>query len=116
AWRSRRHVPFFGVATLAYTGPYLVATLQRLRAMTLRRRSRSVTSESDSGMPLPGNVFAQSNTRPLALQMNSDSKVPLRAAVAAYLVLFFYAASVWLPQASFQVLAPIGDDPVREAD
>jgi len=32
AWRSRRHAPFFGVAALAYAGPYLQALCQRIAA------------------------------------------------------------------------------------
>jgi len=30
AWRSRRHAPFFGVASLCFVGPYLAASLARL--------------------------------------------------------------------------------------
>ena len=30
AWRSRRHAPFFGIAALSYSGPYLAAAFERL--------------------------------------------------------------------------------------
>jgi hypothetical protein len=33
AWRSRRHAPFFGVASLCFAGPYLATTLVRLSGM-----------------------------------------------------------------------------------
>jgi hypothetical protein len=32
AWRSRRHAPFFGVAALAFAGPFLQAALANVRA------------------------------------------------------------------------------------
>jgi hypothetical protein len=33
AWRSRRHAPFFGVASLCFVGPYLATTLARLSSL-----------------------------------------------------------------------------------
>src|SRR5262249_15454950 len=33
AWRSRRHAPFFGVTSLCFAGPYLAATLVRIRSL-----------------------------------------------------------------------------------
>jgi len=37
AWRSRRHAPFFGVAALAFTGPFLEAAFAGFRAQWLSR-------------------------------------------------------------------------------
>jgi hypothetical protein len=89
AWRSRRHLPFFGIAALAFAGPYLEATLLRLCSI----KSRNPVSVPSFGM-----------------------RRLLTAVAGLYLVLGLYAATVWVPQDSLQVLAPIGDDPVREAD
>ncbi|MGO8699674.1 MAG: hypothetical protein ACLQVY_18395 [Limisphaerales bacterium] len=77
-WRSRRHGPFFGVAVLAFAGPYLEASLARPAARWKIR-------------PL------------LALGI-------LYGAIALIIITRF------LPAASWQPLAPVGEDPVREVD
>jgi hypothetical protein len=84
AWRSRRHAPFFGVAALAFAGPFLQALLSSL-ASRLPARAR--------------NIF-----RPVLL------------VTILYGALAIFVAATLLPQASFDVLAPVGHDPVREVD
>ena len=93
AWRSRRHVPFFGVTSLAFAGPYLTATWARLRALAGNHYKAP-------RLETPGYLGGWS---PFLIS-------------ALYLGIALYAANCWLPQASLQVLAPIGDVPVREAD
>ena len=84
AWRSRRHVPFFAVTTLAFAGPFLQTLLSGLFAKCPERlRTR--------------------------LQ-------PAFAVAILYGALSIYAAAHFLPRASFVVLAPVGDVPVREVD
>jgi hypothetical protein len=90
AWRSRRHAPFFGIAGLAFTGPYLTGVLQAVGEWRDR---------------LPG------RTAGFLVRLN-----PQIALVALYGCTALYAAKAWLPHASFQVLAPVGHNPVREAD
>jgi hypothetical protein len=80
AWRSRRHGPFFGVAALAFAGPYYAG----LAAM------------------LPAALRSKIN--------------PTWAVGILYAGLAFYVALEVLPGVSGQVLAPVGEDPVREAD
>jgi hypothetical protein len=109
AWRSRRHAPFFGVASLAFAGPYLAGTMCRTKEFLVR-----------------GALSSQSTTR-LEMGRASQEKAPLLQSLLCYgnsaIVLLvicgataMYAANNWLPDASFQVLAPVGDNPVREAD
>jgi hypothetical protein len=91
AWRSRRHAPFFGVAALAFAGPYLTAAFERVsRWLSLRCDKGQGTDVARSASPL--------------------------AVLLTYSCLAVYAFSHWLPQASLQTLAPVGHDPVREAD
>lgn len=77
-WHSRRHGPFFGVAALAFAGPYFEAALQG----PARR-----------------------------LKIN-----PLYGVGILYVGIAFFVALKFLPGASLQPLAPVGEDPVREAD
>jgi hypothetical protein len=84
AWRSRRHAPFFGVAALAFAGPFLEAVLAGFRER------------------LPGRLQAAFR--------------PAFAAMLLYGALAIFVAANFLPQASFEVLAPVGHDPVREVD
>ena len=84
AWRSRRHAPFFGVAALAFAGPYLQMLFSGL------------TSRLRSGAP---GFFK-----------------PALAVTMFYGGLAIIVAVKYLPQASFDVLAPVGHDPVREVD
>ena len=84
AWHSRRHAPFFGVAALAFAGPFLQTALADLAAC-LPRRLRAAFKPA------------------LAATM-------LLGAVAIFVAVDF------LPNASFVLLAPVGHDPVREAD
>jgi len=79
-WRSRRHVPFFAVATLAFVGPFVMGALGGL-AERLRSRFH-----------------------------------PDVALAALYGVVAILVATYFLPHASFQILAPVGHDPVHEAD
>jgi len=89
-WRSRRHAPFLGVAALAFAGPYLAATIARVKESLSRplTRTRSLASDANSSIGL----------------------------FVTYGALAIYAAIHWLPDDSLQVLAPVGDVPVREAD
>jgi hypothetical protein len=84
AWRSRRHAPFFAVATMAFAGPFLETALRGFAAS------------------LPQKV--QVRLRP------SIGLVLLHGLVAIYVAFHF------LPRASFTVLAPVGEVPVRETD
>jgi hypothetical protein len=84
AWRSRRHAPFFGVAALAFTGPYLQGLCSAL-----------------AGRLQPG--------------FKTYFKPALVVAVF-YGVIAISVATVSLPNASLDVLAPVGHDPVREVD
>lgn len=79
-WRSRRHAPFFAVATLAFVGPFVVGALGGL-ADRLRARFH-----------------------------------PDVALVALHGVVAILVATYFLPRASFQINAPVGHDPVHEAD
>lgn len=72
-WRSRRHGPFFGVAALAFAGPYYAAVLR-------------------------------------------PKFIGVRAVGVLYLGLAIFVALDFAPKLSWQILAPIGEDPVREAD
>ena len=84
AWRSRRHAPFFGVAALAYAGPFLEAVCV-VAAARLQSRVKAWLQ-------------------------------PSRAVLVLYGALALFVAWVYLPQASADVLAPVGHDPVREVD
>ena len=84
AWRSRRHAPFFGVAALAFAGPFLQALLSSLAS----RLSTRVQ-----------NIFK-----------------PALLLTVLYGTIAIFVAAKFLPQASFDVLAPVGHDPVREVD
>ncbi|MFA6142069.1 MAG: hypothetical protein WC738_02100 [Candidatus Omnitrophota bacterium] len=75
AMRHRRHAPFFGLAALAFLGPYLEACAARLR-----------------------------------LNITALTAVVLYALIAVIVAIFI------LPSVTFQVLAPVGFYPVREAD
>ena len=79
-WRARRHGPFFGVAVLAFAGPYYAG----MAAM------------------LPAAIRAKLN--------------PIWIVGILYASLAFYAALEVVPKVSGQLLAPVGEDPVREAD
>ena len=79
-WRVRRHGPFFGVAALAFAGPYYAGMAAEL---------------------------------PAAIR----AKFNLTWAVGVlYAGIAFYVALEVLPGASMHPLAPVGEDPVREAD
>lgn len=84
AWRSRRHAPFFGVASLAFTGPFLETAL------------KDIGSKLSVGF--------------------RERFQPAFALLVLYGLFALYAAEAFLPNASFTVLAPVGHDPVREAD
>jgi hypothetical protein len=77
-WRSRRHGPFFGIAALAFAGPYFEASLARLAT---RWRIQ-----------------------------------PLFLLEVLYSAIVLIAITRFLPAASLQPLAPVGEDPVREVD
>ncbi|HEX4123013.1 MAG TPA: hypothetical protein VH619_20540 [Verrucomicrobiae bacterium] len=77
-WHSRRHGPFFGIAALAFAGPYFEAAL-----------------------------------RPWAGRLKID---PVYGVGVVYVGVAFFVALKFLPGASLQPLAPVGEDPVREAD
>jgi len=79
-WRSRRHAPFFAVATLAFVAPFLQVVFAGV-AEKLRPRIK-----------------------------------PEVALAVLYGVVAVFVASQFLPRASFEILAPVGHDPVREAD
>jgi hypothetical protein len=79
-WRNRRHGSFFGVAALAFAGPYFESIFVRTAS---------------------------------ALRMKLN---PVAALGILYLGLAFFVAVKILPGASLQPLAPMGEDPVREAD
>jgi hypothetical protein len=79
-WRARRHGPFFGVAALAFAGPYYAGLTASLPAM-------------------------------LRAKLN-----PTWAVGLLYAGLAFFVAFEILPGVSGQLLAPVGKDPVREAD
>jgi hypothetical protein len=84
AWRSRRHAPFFGVATLAFMGPHLAALLRTL------------------AHPLPTAI--------------KNRFQPAIVVLALYSLIAIYIAAFSLPNASLEVFAPVGHDPVREVD
>ena len=75
AIKHRRHAPFFGLAALAFLGPYLEACAARLKL-----------------------------------------RITALIAVAAYTLIAILVAISILPLVTFQVLAPVGFYPVREAD
>ncbi|MDP3804232.1 MAG: hypothetical protein Q8Q87_01630 [Candidatus Omnitrophota bacterium] len=75
AIRHRRHAPFFGIAALAFLGPYFEACIDRLRL-----------------------------------------RIPVAGIAALYALTALLVASYVLPAVTFQVLAPVGVYPVREAD
>ena len=77
-WHSRRHGPFFGIAALAFAGPYFQAVLEA-PAQHLKIK-------------------------------------PILPVVLLYVGIAFFVAVKFLPGASLQPLAPVGEDPVREAD
>ena len=79
-WRVRRHGAFFGVAALAFAGPYYAGAAARL---------------------------------PAALRAKLN---PARAVGAFYAGIAVFVALEALPGASMHPLAPVGEDPVREAD
>jgi len=139
AWRSRRHAPFFGVAALAFAGPYLAGTLDWLSDLPLGRLVLNGLQAPAACSEYPPNGNAR--WRPLSRQeraavwgvgfaevQRSQEHLPKLTAdetrermlslflVVVYGLLALYAVMNWLPQASFQVLAPIGHDQVREAD
>ncbi len=105
AWRSRRHAPFFGVAAAAFAGPYLASTFERLCGG--EGSGRLGFDPAGPGMrPRAGTVAARA----------LGTFNPLTGLVVVYALIALYAAIHWLPLASFEVLAPVGHDPVREAD
>jgi hypothetical protein len=75
AIRHRRHAPFFGIAALAFLGPYLESFMDRARL-----------------------------------------KIPPPAIAGFYVLTAILMAIFILPGVTFQVLAPVGVYPVREAD
>ncbi len=79
-WRSRRHGPFFGVAALAFAGPYYAGALASI----------------------PATIRARLN--------------PVWCVGILYAALAFFSALKDLPKASWHILAPVGEVPVREAD
>jgi hypothetical protein len=84
AWHSRRHAPFFGVAALAFAGPFLQALISKL---------------ASGWGPRAREIFK-----------------PALAVTILYGALAIFVAVEFLPQASFDVLAPVGHDAVRETD
>jgi hypothetical protein len=84
AWRAKRHAPFFGVAALAFAGPFVESALGRLAARLPER---------------------------LRLRIQPEFSLCL-----VYGVVALWVATSFLPRASWQVLAPVGHDPVREVD
>jgi hypothetical protein len=112
AWRSRRHAPFFGVAALAFAGPYLLGTLSWLSSLSFGRLFLKTLLE-----PAAANAHAQQGeAEPFPHPDETRERRRALLLVTVYGLLAFYAVMNWLPQASFQVLAPVGHDPVREAD
>jgi hypothetical protein len=79
-WRARRHGPFFGVAALAFAGPYYAGL----------------------AAALPGAIRAKLN--------------PTWVVGILYTGIAFFVALEILPAVSMHPLAPVGEDPVREAD
>ncbi len=139
AWRSRRHAPFFGVAALAFAGPYLCGTLSWLSTLSFGRlflktllepAAPSAHPQKGDAEPFPlshreeprvqriGSSGLEGSDQPLPTRNPDEPRERRRALllVTVYGLLAFYAVMNWLPQASFQVLAPVGHDPVREAD
>jgi hypothetical protein len=105
AWRSRRHAPFFGVASLAFAGPYLAGTICRIKEFLARGRiSRQLTAGRPGKKkgPLLQSLLSYGNSAIFLLVISGAMAI--------------HAAKDWLPDASLQVLAPVGDNPVREAD
>jgi len=80
SWRSRRHTPFFAVATLAFLSPFVEATFAGFAEQVRGRLKADV------------------------------------AVAGLYGLLAIFVAVQFLPRASLQILAPVGHDPVREAD
>jgi hypothetical protein len=110
AWRSRRHAPFFGIAALAFAGPYLVASLDRLKDFAQKRTEE--TKIQLHGIHQLSSLFSSLASVPLRLFQNHSSL----CLILLYTAVTAYGALHWLPDASFQVLAPVGHDPVREID
>jgi hypothetical protein len=110
AWRSRRHAPFFGIAALAFVGPYLVATQDRFKDFA--QKGTKETKIQLHGINQLTSLFSSLASVPLRLFLKHSSLCLL----LLYTAVTAYAALQWLPDASFQVLAPVGHDPVREAD
>jgi hypothetical protein len=110
AWRSRRHAPFFGIAALAFAGPYLVATLDCLIEFAQKRTKE--TKIQLQGIDQLSSLFTSLTSVPLRL----FQKHSFLCLILLYTAVTAYAALQWLPDASFQTLAPVGHDPVREAD
>jgi hypothetical protein len=84
ALRSRRHAPFFGVAVLAFAGPFVGAAI---RAIAARASAKSLAKTGFG-----------------------------RIVFAGFITLAFVVSMRFLPGAAFQVLAPVSQFPVREAD
>jgi len=105
-WRSRRHGPFFAVAALAFAGPFFAAAWSKL------------TSRMAEPLRARGTAAGQNRTisRRFFRSAASPRFDPQLAVVAIYAALALYAAAALLPRASLQPLAPVGEDPVREAD
>jgi hypothetical protein len=113
--RSRRHAPFFGIAALAFAGPYAEATLSRVRSWVAQ--AGALQSNQQSSNPL-----IHESTKPAIYGLpESVGKLiggirPATVVLGIYALVALYAAIYRLPLASFQVLSPVGHDPVREAD
>jgi hypothetical protein len=108
AWRSRRHAPFFGIAALCFAGPFVASTLRRIVGPWCHTPSAEEfkTDPTNLGFPSP---------QPSPSHFSPEWILSFTLFVL-YSFLAFYASTHWLPNASFQVLAPVGHDPVREAD
>jgi len=101
-WRSQRHAPFFGLTALAFAGPFLESAFARLSLSI-----KAVCSPGLSRCAVALSKVAVSCRLKPGLQA---SVLAIHASVAIWVAVRF------LPNASWEILAPVGHDPVRECD
>jgi len=116
-WRSRRHAPFFGIAALAFVGPYLEATLLQIRGAVQSPMSKAHRPQSTVYSLQFTERKPHESTNPSIHQSTKPAVVRSPTVVLGiYGLVALYVAIFRLPLASFQILSPLGHDPVREAD
>jgi hypothetical protein len=112
-WHSRRHGPFLGAAALAFAGPYAEAALKASVAGVGRART---ARKAGSSHIVPSPCAPSSSEHGHSFNETATKLNPLLPVGILYIGIAFYVAIKFLPGASLQPLAPIGEDPVREAD